>query len=353
MRLRNTAAILVCLGGNGSPAGALTDAGFVPTAAWIAPELGSPEQDGPVATVPALNPASAPPATRPRSTLAKRLAARRAATPPTSAPPRGRTLFDVKYERLRVHPRWQGAGPEEVLRVAYETLRDGKAKGEWPDVGLEDLLAHALQESGGMMDRPDRMWGATGAAETKDFLGQTTIGVWQITVNNARGGLGRKHGVEAGGSPAQVVDFCVKNPGAQAAMICDLIQGHYAHYGRRSPYAFQAYFWLEPFLRGESGKGPWDASVLTRPMTNSGFYAKQIVCGVGYQPYGLLYWLAWTESWDEIREVAATWRGQRKLDANGRMTDEPGNFALAPEDLKYVKDAAMREKIGQALGDRR
>ena len=341
-----------------APSGGSMEA--VPPAAWIAPELGSP--DAAIATaviatssefvIPKSgNPAAAPePASAPkRTSLAERLAARKAAAASAPAAPRGRTGLDLKYERLATHPRWKGPGPEEVVRVAYETLRDGKARGEWPDVGLEDLLAHALQEAGGLMERPDRMWGATGAAETKDFLGQTTIGIWQITVANARGGLGRKRGIDAGWTPEQVVDHCTKNPGVQAAMISDLIQGHYTHYGRRSPYAIQSYFWLGPFLKGEAGKGPWDASVLTRPMTNSGFYAKQIVCGVGYQPYGILYWLGWTDSWDEIRDLAAVWRNQRKLSADARSTDESGGFELSPDDLKYVKDQLIREKIAACL----
>ncbi len=341
-----------------APSGGAMEA--VPPAAWIAPELGSP--DAAIATsavaispefvIPKSGiPASTPPAAAgepKRPSLAERLAARKAAASAPAAP-RGRTALDVKFERCAAHPRWKGPGPEQVVRVAYETLRDGKARGEWPDVGLEDLLAHALQEAGGLMERPDRMWGATGAAETKDFLGQTTIGIWQITVANARGGLGRKRGIDAGWTPEQVVDHCTKNPGVQAAMISDLIQGHYTHYGRRSPYAIQSYFWLGPFLKGEAGKGPWDASVLTRPMTNSGFYAKQIVCGVGYQPYGILYWLGWTDSWDEIRDLAAVWRNQRKLSADARSTDESGGFELSPDDLKYVKDQLIREKIAACL----
>jgi len=258
--------------------------------------------------------------------------------------------LDARFQKMSAHPRWSKPGAQEVLRTAYETLKEGRAKGQWPSVGLEDLATHALQEGSVLFERPaERRWGATSAAETKDFIGQTTVGPWQMTTDNIRGRYGAKYGVQRDWSPAQVVEFCARNPKAQAGMILDFIEGNYGRYGRRGPYAVQAYFWLQPFLKGESGQGPWDASVLTRPMKDSGFYAKQVLCGVSHQVHGLLYWLAVNEAWDEILEVAAAWRNQRKLDAAGRATQEPGGFELKPEDLKYMPDATIRERIARCL----
>lgn len=246
-----------------------------------------------------------------------------------------RTALDEKYEKIRRHPAWAGPGAQEVLRVAYETLREGT----WKRVGLEDLVVESLQEGRILFEKPEKRWGPTTAAETKDFVGQTTIGPWQITITNVRNTFGAKYGVDPKWTDAEIARFCAKNPRIQAAMICDYIEGTYARYGRRSPYAIQAYFWLEPFVKGESAQGAWDESVLKRPMKESGFYAKQIVCGHPHQPYGLLYWLAYTGAWEEAEQVVRTWEETPihvwKGD-HAEATEHRGNFRLGAEDLRHI-----------------
>lgn len=273
--------------------------------------------------------------------------------------PRIREL-DAKYERIKAHPCWKAEGAQEVLKVAWETLREGYRRGEWSLVGLEDLVVESLQEGRGLFENPKKRWGPTSAEETKDYLGQTTIGPWQITTTNIRKRFGLKYGVKEEWSDAEVAVWCARRPGIQAAMISDYIQDAYERYGRRGPYAIQSYFWLEGYCTGKIGGGAWDESVLKRPMQESGFYAKQIVCGHRHQPYGLLYWLAYTGATEEVKELLRRWKEEhrrqwvvddRDLPHRGRAeaTDEPGNFGLAPDDLKYVPDEAIRARLAELL----
>jgi peptidoglycan/xylan/chitin deacetylase (PgdA/CDA1 family) len=55
-----------------------------------------------------------------------------------------------KYERMV--PFTRNRVEREVLDVAYRGLLEGRRTGRWMDVGLEDLMAHARQESGGVID---------------------------------------------------------------------------------------------------------------------------------------------------------------------------------------------------------
>lgn len=249
-----------------------------------------------------------------------------------------------------------GPGGKQVLEVAWKTLRNGQADGKWLRVGLEDLWTHALQEGGALMWKPERLWGPTGPEETKDLLGQTTVGPWQLTIENIQKRFGADYGIDPTWTPAQVAEFVRARPEIQAAMICDLIEANYNIYGRRAPYAIQSYFWLEAFARGWIGQGSWDTSVL--PPTNpdgtppteeqkrqTGFYAKQVLLGHKYNPNGLVYWLWATGDTEAIREVFTTWREEPTREWNERKQlavekGKPGAFAIAEDDLKYLqKDA--------------
>ena len=275
------------------------------------------------------------------------------APPPASDP---LSALETKYAKIKAHPVWAKPGAQEVLRTAHDTLRDGYAQKKWPDVGLEDLAVEALQEGQDLFEDPVKRWGPTTAEQTQDFLGQTTIGPWQMTTSNIRNVYGKPYGVMRGWSETDLTVFCGKHPEIQAAMIADYIGQACAQYGRRSPYAIQSYFWLDAFCRGKIGQGAWDDSVLKRPMKESGFYAKQIVCGHRDQKYGLLYWLAVTESWDEARELIHAWKTEVKyewvMDGKGghaEPTKQPGGFGLRSGDLKYVPDDAVRKKLAALL----
>jgi hypothetical protein len=59
-------------------------------------------------------------------------------------------------------------------------------------------------------------------------------------------------------------------------------------------------------------------------------------------PRGLLYWLWVTGDTEAIRDALRTWRDQKVMiwDATAGdavATNEPGDFAIYPADLQYVK----------------
>lgn len=280
--------------------------------------------------------------------------------------------LDRRYERLVPHIGPFGEGGKIVLDVAYHALREGKAEGKWSLVGLEDLWAECIKEGRGLFNDPARRWGKTTAEETKDLIGQTTIGPWQITVTNVKTIYGIPYGISPEWSDAEVYAFCRDHPEVQAKMISDYIQGSYSKYGRRSPHAIQYYFWLEAYVKGWIGQGAWDKSVLAEPpdgdwrkltpemKADTGFYAKQLLLGSRGNPYGLLYWLCITGDEPAILDTLRVWRDQKKMvwdDAAraGRFLDEPGGFAIQPEDLLYVQDpecrAALTRLVEQVLAE--
>lgn len=256
-----------------------------------------------------------------------------------------------------------GEGGLAVLQIGYEGLLEARREGRGSDVGLEDLWAHAIKEGSILFADPNRRWGKTTAEETRDMIGQTTIGPWQITVQNVRQKYGIPYGIDSRWTDAEVYVFCRDNPRVQARMIIDLVQENYDRHGVRDPYAIQAYFWFEAFAKREIGQGDWQKSVLPvapdgdwRKLTpelkaDTGFYGKQLVCGTWTNPRGLLYWLAITGKDAEIAALGETWREARTIewdrDANvPRRIDHRGEFALQPADLEHLRaldpDSAQR-----------
>lgn len=271
-----------------------------------------------------------------------------------------------RFEQMADRSRDTGDGGRLILELAYHTLAAGRAMLRWPDVGLEDLWAHALKEGRTLFNDEKARWGKTGPRETKDMIGQTTIGPWQITITNVQNDYGLPYGIGPEWKEADVFDYCQNNPAVQAGMICDYIQRSYSTLGKRGPFAIQRYFWLEAFVKGEIGQGAWDKSVLPIPpdgdwkkltaamKADTGFYAKQILLGTDYNPRGLLYWLWVTGDLEGIKSTLDAWRTQR----DGTW-DEPaktvkwgttsGRYAIKKEDLKYVPEEACRQGIEARL----
>ncbi|MCD6385616.1 hypothetical protein J7M23_07525 [Candidatus Sumerlaeota bacterium] len=260
--------------------------------------------------------------------------------------------LDAKYQKIKdfIGEKMYGRGGLEVLTVAYKALQEKKKNNEAGLVGLEDLWAHALQEGAVLFNKPDKLWGKTTAQETSDMLGQTTIGPWQITIWNVKDIYGPPYGVKKEWSNAKVYAWCRERPLVQAKMITDYIQKSYEDYGKRSPYAIQRYFWLEAYVKGEIGQGEWTKSPVAKSPTgrwqdltpemkrDTGFYAKQVLLGNKHNPHGLLFWLWVTGDIDAIKETLRTWKHQKKLiwqDGKIVPTDEPGNFAIKPEDVIF------------------
>lgn len=277
--------------------------------------------------------------------------------------------LDRRYEAMRTASEQYGPGGLEVLALAHRVLREGWEDGRWLDVGLEDLWTEALQEGRTLFNDPSRRWGQTTALETKDMLGQTTIGPWQITLRNVREQYGLPYGVQQDWSDRDIYAYCRDNPEIQVAMICDYIAEAYDRYGRRGPYAIQKYFWLEAYARGQIGRGAWDSSVLPNPpdgdwrkltpemKADTGFYAKQIVCGWRGGSERLLYWLCVTGDDAAIRELLKTWRDQPRMAWDDRrkdavLTGERGGFTITRDDLRYLAaHPACAERVGRLVDD--
>lgn len=288
-------------------------------------------------------------------------------------------VLEEKYQRILVFigEEMYGHGGPVVLKVAHEALQEKHVAGEAPLVGLEDLWSHALQEGLALFNQPEHLWGRTTAEQTADMIGQTTIGPWQMTLWNIRNHYGPRYGIDPDWTDTELYAFCRDHPDVQAKMIIDYIQLSYETLGRRTPYAIQRYFWLEPFVIGELGQAlDWTKSVVAKPpaggtwqdltpemKADTGFYAKQILLGTPYTNSGLLFWLNVTGDREAIRDVLRAWRDQKRLvvaetpntprtsDLEGVSyisTEEPGGFAVQPDDVVFYTD---HPRIHQAIRD--
>ncbi len=269
--------------------------------------------------------------------------------------------LDARVERIRefIGEEMYGPGGLVILDVAHRALREKWARGEGTLVGIEDLWAHSLQEGLILFNQPERRWARTTAEETADMIGQTTVGPWQMTIWNIRDIYGPPYGVDPAWSNAEINAFCREHPEIQAKMITDYIQLSYDDYGRRSPYAIQRYFWLAAYVKGEIGQSDdWTRSPVAHPpeggtwqdltpemMADTGFYGKQVLLGTRHTDTGVLFWLWVTGDTDAIRDALRIWRDQRHLIFVGdddqeayELTDEPGGFAVSPDDVIYFEE---------------
>ena len=212
--------------------------------------------------------------------------------------------LQARLEKIQAASSGYGPGGSAVLQAAYEALSEGN----YTLVGIEDLWAVALKEGKNRFDSP-RLWSATTPQQTGDMLGQTTIGPWQITLQNARQ-RGIYYDISSDWDDTARIAFLETRPRIQAHLAADILEAAYQTYGKRSPYALQSYFWLEGFLQKKIGQGRWYDSVLAldpTAMRNTGFYAKQLLLGSRFNPHGLLYWLYITQDESAIRETLSAW----------------------------------------------
>jgi len=248
------------------------------------------------------------------------------------------SLLEKKYQLMLQEIDRYGPGGKEVLTVAYTALKEGYAEGKWPDVYLEELWTHALQEGLALFNTP-RLWGPTTAEETGDMLGQLTVGPWQMTLQNIKI-YSLKYGGDPSWSDTEWLSWIKANPVIQAKMISDFLQNLCDLYGKFSIYCIQAYFWLEPFVKGEIGQGPWYKSPVAKSPTGrwqditpedkrqTGCYAKQIILGNWYNPHGLLYWLYVTKDEETIKYILELWNKKQKK----YVWDEERKIAVATEE---------------------
>jgi hypothetical protein len=262
-------------------------------------------------------------------------------------------LDDLDRRYLAIAGRVQEPGARAVLDTARQGLRENILDGDRSDlVGIEDLWTHALQEGAVLFEDEHRRWNVTGAAETGDMLGQATIGPWQLTLDNIRNTYGEPYGIQSHWDNKQLVTYFRNRPVLQARMIADYIQDSYETHGKRTPYALQRYFWLDAFVNKQIGLAEWDAPVVARPprkMTDTGFYAKQILLGHSHQPRGLLYWLLVTADEAEVRRILAAWKTETELP--DRKPESAGRFAVQVGELKYVPEP-QRAMLTELVGSR-
>lgn len=210
--------------------------------------------------------------------------------------------IDAKVKRLQPYVR--GKQEAEILRVSAQTLRWAVQNNLWPDVTLEDLLAHARQESNDVLNRLDakreiRSIGGIGSSvwdfrmvPTNDLNGFVSYSVWQAvevnyltvgrlydeelnriykdyivkysfdgveevdpeTLESAPWGYKEKIAAAEGEAQAKkLIDQLLRriskrttaHPELHVKVIAHLIQANYDTFGVRSPDAIRNYFWLE------------------------------------------------------------------------------------------------------------
>lgn len=213
--------------------------------------------------------------------------------------------LESRYRKIREASGEYGSGGLSVLEMLHGAFLQKK----YSLAGIEDLWATALKEGRTLFNKKE-LWGGTGPLQTGDMLGQTTIGPWQLTVENARS-LGAIYGIQENWNDAEVIAFLRSRPQIQAAIAADFTEDSYTKLGRRAPLAIQKYFWLDAFVQRKIGQGLWYESVLSKSpdqMVNTGFYAKQLLLGSRFNPEGLLYWLYVTGDQSEIDRVLELWK---------------------------------------------
>jgi hypothetical protein len=266
----------------------------------------------------------------------------------------------VKYERMK--PFMRNAVEREVLDVSYRALEEGRRDGRWMRVNLEDLMAHARQESGGVLDAlaegrdissfrsvGHTVWGFH-QLPSNDLLGFISFSVWQTITPNylwfgkdispklaalyARAGSESTQGSCSpipNGFPRKGFDgmndelaaAVEAEPALHAKVIAALVDENYRERGVRSPAAVRAYFWsaiqkdLEPSMWLNPVRYPDDIA----PMPSNhcadnnakkrGDYGKQVMLGNTYNDRGALYWYAVTRDETEIEQIVRTWSQDR------------------------------------------
>ena len=197
----------------------------------------------------------------------------------------------------------RGKVEQEILHVCKETLKWGRANGKWNDVNIEDLMAHARQESNIVIDWLDQgkdigPLGAIGkgvwdyhSIPGQDITGSISFSVWQaVEVEYLVSGRKYDPEMEAvyneyivkyafDGNPnpdqktkdiapwrykdkivakegqvkgkqiidaltAKITRIVSNNPSLHVKITADLLAEHYHNHGAHSPNAIRSYFML-------------------------------------------------------------------------------------------------------------
>jgi hypothetical protein len=273
----------------------------------------------------------------------------------------------TKYRLMLGHTR--NEAEKEVLKAIYNGVLKMRQNGRNEDVTMEDLMAHALQEAKGLIDRlandeplPDNARGHTlwdiRMVPGNDLLGNVSWSVWQaITANYLI--YGRhfndslasyykdfivKYGLEAGQQItaedadidhinkatnlfkkklkeiegeekaqqmlSQLLDkvsvVIQDKPVLHVQVIASLVQANYHWLGVRNPNAVRAYYWLQ--YQQHLNPDAWLGSVHAADITLRGDYGKQVTLGNSYNDRGFLFWYTVTGDYAAIIQINEQWK---------------------------------------------
>lgn len=292
--------------------------------------------------------------------------------PETAAPTDPR---DVDYDKmgavdalerkfLAMQPYARGVRELEIMRLAYETLLWGRKQGMWMDVNLEDLMAHARQESNEVIELLEKgksinsahavgstLWDFRMVPEN-DINGYISYSIWQ-TVEVHYLLLGRKFSPEIeklyqdvivkyaedapwqykekiaakeGEAQAKVIvnkflddlTKIVSNvPALHVKIVSELIAEHYKDIGVRAPNAIRTYFWIDiqRNLNPDNWLNPVIVSgerlLLTVDDVHAGVrgdYGKQVALGNSYNDRGMIFWYGVTADFRAIGRMIREWK---------------------------------------------
>lgn len=301
--------------------------------------------------------------------------------------------LEKKYQLMQ--PFARGKQELEILRVSYETLVWGRKQNLWLDVTLEDLMAHARQESAQVIDMLEQgkdikpakaigtnLWDFRMVPEN-DINGFISYSVWQ-TVEVHYLVLGRRFSpnieklyqdvivkyseatpweykakivAKEGEAQAKVVinkfledltTIVARNPELHVKIVADLMASHYKDIGVRAPDAIRSYFWID--IQKNLNPANWLNPVIVaadRAYTNDpnagvrGDYGKQIVLGNFYNDRGMVFWYGVNGDAKALERIVAAWKNDpahlRKADYKFlREKKYLGYESKNPELFQYI-----------------
>lgn len=270
----------------------------------------------------------------------------------------------LEHKFTLMQPYARGARELEIMRLSYETLLSGRKKNQWMDINLEDLMAHARQESNQVIELLEQgksiasahavgstLWDFRMVPEN-DLNGFISYSVWQ-TVEVHYLLLGRKFSTEIeklyqdvlvkyaedapwqykekiaakeGDAQAKVIvkkflddltAIVTNRPELHVQVVAELMSEHYRDLGARAPDAIRSYFWID--IQRNLNPDNWlkpvivaeerSTLMLNDPHAGSrGDYGKQVALGNSYNDRGMIFWYAVTGDFRSIGRMIDAWK---------------------------------------------
>lgn len=265
-------------------------------------------------------------------------------------------------------PHVRNSTEREILEVIYNSLLEAKSKGEYLDVNMEDLMAHALQEAMILINNiannepfPSNAVGSNlwdiRMKPGNDLLGNVSWSVWQTITSNylifgrnfnqelaqyyqefvVKYGLKAGLGIDAdkanssqikkaasifkakmdeieGNKKASVLiaelldnvgRIIADNPKLHAQVITALVQDNYDWLGVRDPMAIRAYYWYD--YQQNLNPDAWLSPVHHSDIKDRGDYGKQVTLGNSYNDRGFIFWYTVTKDFEALQGINNQW----------------------------------------------